>query len=219
MKLVVVESPYAGDVARNLRYLDAALADCFARGEAPFASHGLYTREGVLDDRVPDERARGIRAGFAWGEHAGLVAVYEDLGVTPGMLAGVERAHKRGQVVERRRLPGWDEQTRLTQVMQRADRTQWMWQRIENGLHGYDVVIFGTRYGGAYEGGEWVAWVGDPGWLDHHQSGDVACMEFWADYRDAPIGRGDSPHAAYEHLVRVAGTAKGQVAPPVDGGG
>ena len=107
MKLVVIESPYAGDVERNLRYLDAALADCFARGEAPFASHGLYTRKGVLDDRVPDERARGIRAGFAWGQHADLVVVYEDLGVTPGMLAGIERAEKCGQRVERRRVPGW----------------------------------------------------------------------------------------------------------------
>lgn len=108
MRLVVIESPYAGDVERNLRYLDAALADCFARGESPFASHGLYTRKGVLDDRIPDERARGIRAGFAWGAKADLVAVYEDLGVTPGMLAGIERAEKRGTPVERRRLPEWD---------------------------------------------------------------------------------------------------------------
>lgn len=44
MKLVVVESPYAGDVERNLRYLRAAMADCLARGEAPFASHGLYPK-------------------------------------------------------------------------------------------------------------------------------------------------------------------------------
>ncbi len=108
MKLVVIESPYAGDVELNLRYLDAALADCFARGESPFASHGLYTRKGVLDDRIPDERARGMRAGFAWGEKADLVVVYEDLGLTPGMLAGIERAEKRGQRVERRRIPGWE---------------------------------------------------------------------------------------------------------------
>lgn len=108
MKLVVIESPYAGNVELNLRYLRAAMADCFARGEASFASHGLYTQPGVLDDRIPDERARGMRAGFAWGEKADIVAVYEDLGLTPGMLAGIERAEKRGQRVERRRIPGWD---------------------------------------------------------------------------------------------------------------
>jgi hypothetical protein len=107
MKLVVIESPYAGDVERNLRYLRAAMADCFARGEAPYASHGLYTQHGVLDDRIPNERARGMRAGFAWSEKADLVVVYEDLGVTPGMLASIERAEKRGQRVEHRRVPGW----------------------------------------------------------------------------------------------------------------
>lgn len=107
MKLVVIESPYAGNVELNLRYLREAMADCLFRGESPYASHGLYTQPGVLRDDVPAERARGIRAGFAWGEKADLVAVYEDLGVTPGMLAGIERATKRGQPVEHRRL-GWD---------------------------------------------------------------------------------------------------------------
>ena len=39
MKLVVVESPYAGDVETNVRYARAAIRDCLMRGEAPFASH------------------------------------------------------------------------------------------------------------------------------------------------------------------------------------
>lgn len=109
MKLVVIESPYAGDVKRNVRYLRAAMADCLARGEAPYASHGLYTQPGVLRDDVPDERARGIRAGLAWGDRGDVRTVYGDLGVTPGMLLGVERADKRGQPVEHRRIPGWDQ--------------------------------------------------------------------------------------------------------------
>ena len=65
MRLVIVESPYAGDVEENVRYARACLADCLARGEAPFASHLLYTQPGVLDDDVPGERALGIAAGFA----------------------------------------------------------------------------------------------------------------------------------------------------------
>ena len=107
MRLVVVESPYAGDVSRNVAYARAALADCLSRGEAPFASHLLFTQPGVLDDTVPEERALGIAAGFAWAEHADAVVVYEDLGISRGMLAGIERAEKRGQPVERRSLPGW----------------------------------------------------------------------------------------------------------------
>lgn len=47
MKLVVIESPYAGDVERNLRYVRAAMRDCLLRGEAPFASHALYPAQRV----------------------------------------------------------------------------------------------------------------------------------------------------------------------------
>jgi hypothetical protein len=84
MKLVIVESPYAGNIARNVAYAKAALSDCLARGEAPFASHLLYPAHGVLDDTKSEERRLGIAAGFAWGRHADAVVVYDDFGVTPG---------------------------------------------------------------------------------------------------------------------------------------
>jgi len=75
VRLVVVESPYAGDVQRNLAYLRACLKDCLERGESPYASHGLLTQPGVgCDDDVPAERALGIRAGFAWADRADAVA-------------------------------------------------------------------------------------------------------------------------------------------------
>ena len=106
MKLVVVESPYAGDVERNVTYARAALADCLHRSEAPFASHLLYTQPGVLDDGIPDERALGIEAGFRWGLMADLVAVYLDLGWSAGMRAGVASARGAGIAVEERLLIG-----------------------------------------------------------------------------------------------------------------
>jgi hypothetical protein len=99
MRLVVIESPYAGahagdqaTVERNLRYLRACMADCFARGEAPFASHGLYTQPGVLDDNDVAERERGIQAGFAWREVADATVVYNDLGIWRGMEYGIRAA-------------------------------------------------------------------------------------------------------------------------------
>lgn len=107
MRLVIIESPYAGDIQQNVAYARAALADCLQRGEAPFASHLLYTQPGVLDDLVPGERRLGITAGLAWGERADLSAVYVDLGVTPGMREGIERAIAAGRPVEHRRLSGW----------------------------------------------------------------------------------------------------------------
>ena len=111
MRRVVIESPYKGspespwgDVDRNLRYLRAAMADCFRRGEAPFASHGLYTQDGVLDDKIPEERKQGIQGGLVWGDLAEARVVYTDLGITPGMVIGIDRARQHQQPVEYRAL-------------------------------------------------------------------------------------------------------------------
>jgi len=102
---VVIESPHAGDVARNTAYLLLAMRDSLNRGEAPFASHYLYTS--VLDDTTPDERDTGIAAGLAWAEVADLVAVYTDLGVSPGMQVGIAMHQARGLRIDYRTVPGW----------------------------------------------------------------------------------------------------------------
>jgi len=108
MRLVVVESPYAGDVERNLSYLRACLADCLRRNEAPIASHALYTQPGVLDDTKPEERKKGMMAGWAWHSVADAIVVYSDLGITPGMMDGVKNASELpGKLeIERRVLGG-----------------------------------------------------------------------------------------------------------------
>lgn len=106
-RLVLIESPYAGDVETNLRYGRAAVMDCAARGEAAFASHLFYTQPGCLDDDKPEERARGIALGHAWGRVADATVVYADLGISRGMQEGIERAHAEGRPVELRTLNGW----------------------------------------------------------------------------------------------------------------
>lgn len=111
MRLVVIESPYAGNIEIHTRYLRACLRDSLLRGEAPYASHALYTQEGVLEDRLPHERELGMEAGFAWGSAAQLTAVYTDLGVSPGMSEGIERAHQAGRDVVFRSLPEWRRRT------------------------------------------------------------------------------------------------------------
>ncbi len=104
MKRVILESPYAGDLGRNIKYARACLRDSIHRGEAPLASHLLYTQEGVLDDGDPEERKLGIEAGLAWGPVAEATVCYIDLGITPGMEQGVARAEKERRPVEFRRL-------------------------------------------------------------------------------------------------------------------
>lgn len=107
MKRVIIESPYAGDVQRNLRYLRACMRDCILRGETPYASHGLLTQPGVLDDDVPEEREAGIKAGFAWRDVASATVVYTDLGVSGGMKLGIADARRANCPVECRTLGGW----------------------------------------------------------------------------------------------------------------
>lgn len=105
---VILESPYAASspdrLAMNIGYARRCMADCLARGEAPFASHLLYTQEGVLDDTIPEERALGIEAGLVWGEFAKKTVVYVDLGVSPGMDHGIRAAQLAGRTVEYRRI-------------------------------------------------------------------------------------------------------------------
>ena len=108
MKRVIIESPYAGDIERNVRYARAAMRHSLLQGEAPFASHLLYTQEGVLRDETPEERQHGIEAGFAWRSTAELTAVYTDLGITAGMTLGMEHARAEGHPIELRSIPGWD---------------------------------------------------------------------------------------------------------------
>lgn len=108
---VIIESPYAGtrqEIQRNVDYLRAALRDSLLRGEEPFASHGLYTLPGVLDELKADERAFGIEAGLAWGKFADITAAYIDLGISAGMKLGIERALREGRPVSQRKLVGWN---------------------------------------------------------------------------------------------------------------
>lgn len=101
---VFLESPYAGEVAANVAYARACMADSLRRGEAPFASHLLYTQPGVLDDAIPGERAQGIEAGLAFLPDCEASVVYTDRGVSDGMAKGIARAHALGIPVEYRSL-------------------------------------------------------------------------------------------------------------------
>lgn len=131
MRLVIIESPYAGPtpeaVAANVAYARACLLDSLRRGEAPIASHLLYTQ--VLNDLIPEERALGIAAGLAWrlacqlkadplheilvGDRTRRLAVpvfpafYIDFGWSRGMLAA-RRVYDLDRIgFEERRLPGY----------------------------------------------------------------------------------------------------------------
>jgi len=104
MELVIIESPFAGEIERNQAYARAAMKDCLLKGEAPYASHLLYTQPGVLDDTDKEQRKLGIEAGLCWGEMASKTVVYTDLGISEGMKQGINGALIEGRKVEYRTL-------------------------------------------------------------------------------------------------------------------
>ena len=107
MKLVIIESPFAGDIETNVKFARACMRDSLGRGEAPFASHLLYTQEDILDDDIPEERRWGIEAGFAWGKKAEKTVVYTNLGISEGMEKGIRRAIEEEIEIEYRELDSW----------------------------------------------------------------------------------------------------------------
>lgn len=104
MKLVILESPYAGNIDLNVAYARLAVRDALSRGESPMCSHLLYTQPTILRDAVPEERQWGIDAGLEWGRVAELTVVYTDLGISRGMQYGIDAAEKAGRPIEYRKL-------------------------------------------------------------------------------------------------------------------
>jgi hypothetical protein len=104
MKRVILESPFAGDIERNIDYARKCMHDCLMRGEAPYASHLLYTQPKVLDDTNPKERQLGMIGGFAWIPISDYTVVYADYGISGGMWAGIYRAIEAGKQIRIRFL-------------------------------------------------------------------------------------------------------------------
>lgn len=108
MKLVQLESPYTATTRAQRVLFDAyareAMRDCLLRGEAPYASHMLYTQPGVLADDSPAERSTGMLAGFAFLGRVDYMVAYIDHGISRGMREGIERAYKLGLDVQFRHL-------------------------------------------------------------------------------------------------------------------
>lgn len=100
--LVIIESPYAGDVKRNEAYAKRCMYDSLIRGEAPFLSHALYTQ--CLDDTVPEDRKLGMEAGWEWIGASDFTVVYEDYGISKGMQEGIALAQNIGHEVRFRKI-------------------------------------------------------------------------------------------------------------------
>lgn len=102
MELIILESPYAGNVSFNVEYAKLCTKDALSRNEAPMVSHLLYTQ--CLNDKDPVERILGIQAGLAFKSIISKTVVYTDLGISPGMQLGIDDALKNGRLIEYRNI-------------------------------------------------------------------------------------------------------------------
>ena len=102
MLRVILESPFNGDVNKNIEYAKKCMKDCIRCGESPMCSHLLYTQ--ILDDKDPDQRKLGIKLGFAWRKAAHYTVVFTDLGISKGMIQGINHARDMNQKIEYRKL-------------------------------------------------------------------------------------------------------------------
>jgi len=66
----------------------------------------------------------------------------------------------------------------------------------------YPLTVTAARYGGAYEGGRYLAW---PAWPEDvppaSHGDDTACSDYF-DSHDGPLGRGPTPGDAALDLAR-----------------
>lgn len=156
--LVILESPFAAStparVEANIAFARKCVRDSLERGEAPAASHLLYTQEDILCDDIPDERQWGIEAGLAWRVVSTGSIVYTDRGMSGGMKYGVKAAEESGNTVEYRTLRDANRSIAVTQAP----------------IHGIDGQAFQTSLDVGFAGGIVPA---DPDaiiprWLRHH---------------------------------------------------
>lgn len=102
--LVILESPYAGNIEKNIQYARLCMRDSLLRGESPIASHLLYTQPGILKDEVLEERQWGIDAGLAWLKKADKHVFYIDYGYSKGMLYANQYSINHNIPIEERKI-------------------------------------------------------------------------------------------------------------------
>ena len=111
--LVFIESPYSGDIDRNVRYLLLCGFDSFQRGEMPTSSHGTMTmhpakKDFFVSDYDPEwdvyTREEAISRANVLRHRCDKVVFYTDMGWSSGMQDGLEYCKKHNVAFELREL-------------------------------------------------------------------------------------------------------------------
>lgn len=96
--IVVICSPFRGDLKRNTEIAKKLCKEAIEAGYAPFASHLLYPL--FLDDDKADERKAGMECGLSFITPGVRIWAYIAEGVSEGMRNEIKYAEEKGATVE-----------------------------------------------------------------------------------------------------------------------
>ena len=115
MPIVILESPYSGDIERNVKYGQRAMLDARGRGETVIMPHLLWTQHPdckthfISDDDKLHTAATGRQAALKQIEElrripGAKVVFYMDYGVSHGMSPAFKQCRREGIAWEERRI-------------------------------------------------------------------------------------------------------------------
>lgn len=118
MSIVVIESPYSGNIPRNVAYAQRAMTHSRLKGEIPIVTHLLWTQHHLAKghfvvDNDPKYNVLGREASLdhtnVLRRKADRVIFYADYGYSSGMTYAIDQCKKEGLIYEERFIDNCDE--------------------------------------------------------------------------------------------------------------
>lgn len=97
MKLIVVCSPYSGNILQNTKKAKEYCKYIYRQGHIPFVPHLFFPT--FLNEDVPEEREAGIQLGIEILKRANELWIFGDK-VTAGMRKEIEAAREYGKPIK-----------------------------------------------------------------------------------------------------------------------
>lgn len=129
--VVILESPYSGDIDRNVAYLQRAMHDARTRGEVVIAPHMMWTQHHLCPTHyVSDYDAKyevpnggreiALQQIHELRRRADLIVFYMDYGMSSGMRDGMDQCIKENLKFEERTLGDTHKDSEIARVRKKT---------------------------------------------------------------------------------------------------
>ena len=131
MSIVILESPYSGDIQKNVAYAQRAMNDARERGEIVIMPHLLWTQHYLSplhfvcdwDDKYEVKnggREESLKQIHLLRKMADKVIFYTDYGISSGMQDGLDQCKSENIPFEERLIKNTEMDTKIAQVRGRS---------------------------------------------------------------------------------------------------